>query len=430
MKLISYKLRNFSFYKILRNLYFALIDIYGTISFLLYKKYTKHIVYLRDKNFATFFGYHDKIPFSADGFKVLAMSVETTDKKPESECTPMNLGYFTKNEIGDFSEFIQFAETTTWCWQQGCMLQWHPTEPNKWVIFNALVNGDYGSVVFDIDKGLPVKKYSHPIYSIDPTGINAVTLNFSRLGIRRPGYGYTLLPNTTSGNSAPEDDGLFIFSLTNSDKEILVSLAELAIEVDILHMQHYVNHATFSPDGKQIAFFHLWVDSNSNHTMRFFSYDINTCERFLLEDKRKVSHYCWINSKEILATVFNKYSNTWEYLTYTTDKAYQAQTTSIDLKTDGHPMRSPTDKNIFVTDSRINRRRKDSIILFNEETNKTATIANFFIPVVYKGQVRCDLHPRWDRHGRLIMADVVLNRKRAIAIVKAEPFINRIMPNR
>jgi len=45
---------------------------------------------------ATFFGYHDKTPFSADGSKILAMSIEASDRKPESECTPMKLGYFVK----------------------------------------------------------------------------------------------------------------------------------------------------------------------------------------------------------------------------------------------------------------------------------------------------------------------------------------------
>lgn len=389
---------------------------------------TNSILFLADGRRPTFFGYHDKTPVSADGSKILAMSVVASDKKPESECTPMKLGYFAKKQMGDFeNNFIPFAETITWGWQQGCMLQWHPMKLNSQVVFNTLVDGAYGSVVFDIDQGVVVKKYKNPIYAIDPKGKLAATLNFSHLGRLRPGYGYGLLADSTSEMMASEDDGLFVFALETGEKRLLVSLAALANEIkQSVGYDHYINHATFSPDGKRIAFFYLSVDSDSKKSMRFFAYKIETHERLLIEDKKTVSHYCWISNENVLATVQGSEKNSWVYCTYRTEKAPQGKRIDLDLKTDGHPMRSPVHKNLFVTDSRLNRRRDDYIILFNKNNYKIVYVNHFFIPTAYRGQVRCDLHPRWDREGKFIVADVVEKGKRAMAVVNVQAAIEEV----
>src|SRR5690606_20865218 len=108
---------------------------------------------LSDGGRPTFFGYHDKTPFSADGTKILATSVTASDTRPESECSDMRIGYFrhdpeTCEPIGDF---VPLATTTTWCWQQGCMLQWDPANADRWILFNALVDGRYGAIRFDVE---------------------------------------------------------------------------------------------------------------------------------------------------------------------------------------------------------------------------------------------------------------------------------------
>jgi len=387
-------------------------------------------VILSNKKSPTFFGYHDKTPFSGDASKILAMSVTASDTRPESEGTAMKLGYFAKNEKGEFEKrFIPFAETTTWCWQQGCMLQWHPSQPNSQVVFNALVDDAYGSVVFDIKQGKVVREYPYPIYSVAPTGTYAATLNFSRLGRLRPGYGYGLLPDSTAKSLVPEDDGLFVFDLQSAERKLVASLPELAKGAGEQGCQHYINHATFSPDGKQIAFFHLWVDSDFNRGMRFFLYNLETQETLLMEGEKKVSHYCWISDEEILATVQADRKAPWEYCTYRTKRVSHANNFGLSLKTDGHPMRSPVVKELFVTDSRANRIREDNVVIFNKINCKKVTVARFFMPVAYRDQVRCDLHPRWDREGRYIVADIVSKGRRAMAVVNIQAALGRLKDN-
>ena len=118
----------------------------------------------------------------------------------------------------------------------------------------------------------------------------------------RPGYGYALLPDDTAGEQAPENDGLYLLVLKSGDRWLLVSLADLAKGAGDLSAQHYLNHATFSPDGKRIVFFHLWLTEGGERQNRLCVYDLELDRLRVLEAARSVSHYCWLNPREIMVT--------------------------------------------------------------------------------------------------------------------------------
>ena len=366
---------------------------------------------------ATFFGYHDKTPFSLDGTKLLAMSFEANDREPASECGPMSIGFFSINSEKRDQGLEVFAQTTTWCYQQGCMLQWHPINSNSEVYFNDVVDGQYGAVHFDIDQSAVVRKYHHPIYSLDPTGRYGTTLNFSRLGRLRPGYGYGLLPDSTIGEQAPDDDGLLLLDLQSGEVDLIVSLAELAQSGGDPNSEHYVNHATFSPDGKRVVFFHLWSREQDagGRGLRLCELDIQSREWRVIESRRIVSHYCWRDSRSFLATTLDT-SRNWQYTIY--DVIDNTRTDlHLPFKEDGHPMFHPTDKNIIVTDTYPDRRRDQHLCIVNLETKESFEIATLYSPMRYQGQVRCDLHPRWDREGRYVAVDSTFSGRRSLVIV-------------
>ncbi|WP_155988459.1 hypothetical protein [Thioalkalivibrio sp. AKL19] len=372
---------------------------------------------LSDGDRCTFFGYHDKSPFNEDGSKLLAMSVTASDSDPESECAPMRLGYFCKQVDGVFGQqFIPFAETSTWCWQQGCMLQWHPVHSYTQVFFNALVNDDYGSICFDVTKNRVVLEYHYPIYSLDPAARYAVTLNFSRLGRLRPGYGYALFPDATADEPAPEHDGLFLLDLQSGSRRLLVSLASLAQSAGDAGAQHYVNHATFSPDGKKIVFFHLWsYEGDKGRGLRVCEVAVDTGNWRELESERMVSHYCWRDGQKFLATTREK-SGKWHYALY--DLIDRTRTDlGLPFNEDSHPMFHPSDHNIIVTDTYPDRRRDQHLCIVNLNKRTSKEIAALYSPVRYRGQVRCDLHSRWDREGRFVAVDTTAYGKRKMLLV-------------
>lgn len=378
------------------------------------------LIHLSDGNNPTFFGYHDKTPFSGDGTKILAMSIAIPDTKPDGECTTMKLGYFAKNQSENFDNtFHSFSETNTWCWQQGCMMQWHPIHNNTQVFYNKLLNNSYGSEIFDITNKKIIRRYNHPIYSLNPTGKAAVSLNFSRLGRLRPGYGYPLLPDRTEQIKAPEDDGLFVFDTAVGERRLLINLNSLSKDVKDYDHHHYINHATFSPDGERLVFFHLWgVEKGKWKGLRFCEADLNTGGWHVIESKRIVSHYCWRDPDTILATV-KENNGPWNYVLYDL-RTRQLCDLGLPLKKDGHPMYHPKNKNIFVTDTYPDFSRDQQLNVINISTTRINKLGPLFSPFKFFGIVRCDLHPRWDRDGRYVLVDDASMGRRQLLVFEIE----------
>lgn len=370
--------------------------------------------FLSDQGQPTFFGYHDKTPFSGDGRKILGTSIALSDTRPENECTQMQVGYFPA-DMQAGTEFVRLTTTTTWSWQQGCMLQWNPGNPAREIVFNSLVDGVYGSVLLDCSDGSIVRQFSAPIYSMDPAGRFASTLNFSRLGRLRPGYGYHTLADSTLGDTAPENDGLFLLDMRSGEKSLLVSLATLAAQVRQDSSEHYVNHATFSPDGKYLVFFHIWTRAQVN-LMRVCAIKIDTGECFAIETERVVSHYCWRSEEELLATT-REPSGKWHYTLYSLSDLSRRDL-GLPLDADGHPMFHPSDKDIVITDTYPDRRRDQHLCVVNVRTAAVEEVATLYSPFRYRGQVRCDLHPRWDRAGRCVAVDTTSRGRRELAVVQ------------
>jgi hypothetical protein len=369
---------------------------------------------------AVFFGYHDKTPFNKNGDKVLAHLARIKKPSISDECTSIELGYFQKGDNGQFkNHFIKITETTTWSWQQGSMLQWNPACSDRQIYFNDLVKGIYSTQLFDLEYNRIVKTFNRPIYSLSKDGKMAVSLNFSRLARLRLGYGYALLKDENSFDSASAEDGLFLMDLENGKSSLIVSMAEMVKALPHGNREgHYLNHANFSPDGSCIAFFHIWNDTLSRkRKIRLCIYDLNSQTVSLIEDKRLVSHYDWIGSDTLLVT--NRDSALkWHYSLYNVNDLSRIDL-KTPLKTDGHPMVNPANKNYAITDSIPDKRRDQHLFLMDLQSGSTTEIAAFYSPQFYKGPVRCDLHPRWDRNGKYICLDTIFKGKREISLLNS-----------
>ena len=379
-------------------------------------KITIEKYFVRDSGIC--FGYHDKTPFSYDNTKLLAMNITHNQTNPNSECKEIEIGYFEINKSCPNDNFIMLSTTDTWCWQQGCMLQWDPRDPNNRIIYNALVNKKYGAEIFDIQMQRIIKTFPEPLYSISPDMEHGISLNFSRLGRLRPGYGYELIKDKSMIDPAPKDEGLKLINLNTNQTLLLISLSELSKQVQAQpDAEHYINHASFSPFGDRIVFFHIWKLPKSNkREIRFCFYDIDTSNFGVIEDKRTPSHYCWKDKDTILATNID-HNRIWNYTLYNI-----IQNTKLDLDIgliqDGHPMFSPVDNDIFITDTYPDKRGDQHLCLVNLKKKTTHELISFYSPYEFRGQVRCDLHPRWDRQGKKICVDNTVLGNRLMSVVK------------
>ncbi|NWH05785.1 TolB family protein [Desulfobacter latus] len=388
---------------------------------ILLQKYTV----LSNGSAPTFFGYHDKTPFSEDGKKILAMSITADDRKFLNECTPMDIGFFQKQSNEKFgNRFFPFSKTMTWCWQQGCMLQWFPNHSNTKVIYNTLVDNSYGSEIFDLESNSVTLQYHYPIYSIDPKGKTALSLNFSRLDRLRPGYGYKLFPDPTENIEAPNDDGLFVIDMQTGKHEIIINLNQLRSEANrnscqnLKDVQHYINHATYSPDGKKILFFHLWAKKNrKGQGMQICIMEVFSGKWFVLESERRVSHYCWKNNYNVLATTQNE-KGQWNYTLYDLNTK-KNQDLGIEFVKDGHPMFHPTNKHLFITDTYPDKLSDQYLYCVDINSKHIEKMASLYSHFRYQRQVRCDLHPRWDREGNYVIVDSTVFGKRKMILFKS-----------
>jgi len=368
------------------------------------------LVRFGSKKSHTFFGYYDVTPFSSDDQMILVGKVPVNIKKNGK--SKMELGfYLLKNpEI-----FHKFAETETWCWQQGARLRWLPGS-NTHVFYNCLIEDRYCSIVQEIESGSITKKYDYPFYDISPNGKWGLSLNFSRLQRLRPGYGYDNLPDPTIEDNVPEEDGIFLVDLSTNSIVLNIPLKQM---LDFPHKQmrsesqHYFNHLSFSPGSTKFLFFHLWQNSNRRYS-RLFIYNLKNSQLELVENDLGVSHFTWKNDQEILctATLPDGKIGYFEYNLIANSKRQIGQNILI---SDGHPTYLKVGDSI-ISDTYPDKYQDRTIFQF-DKIEKKKELLTVFSPFQYQGEFRCDLHPRLSNKLDKIAFDSAHNGVRSLYVM-------------
>lgn len=362
----------------------------------------------------TFFGYYDVTPFDLGERYLLAAQVSASGKTTPS-LTPLSLGYYDLEEPKPV--FHEIGQTSTWCWQQGCRLQWFPFSGRKAVLYNRVIEGRYGCVIQDIFSKELLRTFQNPIYAIDPKGQWALSLNFSRLQRLRPGYGYANLPDRTENQAAPEEEGIWKINLENGVAELLISLRTISEWEPLPGMAqatHYFNHLHFNPSSSRFLMFHIW-EQNKKRRTRLITADLNGQNRFPLINEGHVSHYAWKSENEIIAYATHAGTGT-RYYQYR-DQSQERMVVGKDhLTEDGHPSFSP-DGSILLTDTYPDKNRHQHLLLYKIKEGRLQRLESFFSPMRYYGEQRCDLHPRWSPSGNQICIDSAHESHRAVYVI-------------
>lgn len=368
-------------------------------------------------NKQTFFGYYDKTPFSLENDKVLAMVAKNTNDSPKPD-DELIVGYFLLN---DPTTIHTVGKTSSWCWQQGCRLQWFPENQDTLIIYNTLVDNKYGAVIQNIQTKDIIRYYQFPIYDVDKSGSWAISLNFSRLHRLRPGYGYCNLPDLTISDLCPSNDGVWRVDLLTGCAELIISLNELFKIQPKSTMEgatHYINHLSFNPSGTRFMFFHLWMKDGKKRS-RLFTSDLNGSNIHLLANDDMVSHYTWKNDNELLVYSYHEETGL-KYHLYKDMTDERNIIGSNILNEDGHPSYSPNGK-LLLTDTYPDKYSERKLLIF-DSIDKLYVIGAFHNPFnFFRGVNRCDLHPRWDRKGEYICFDSPHEGMRELYVIKIDP---------
>lgn len=358
----------------------------------------------------TFFGYYDKTPFSTDDRTVLGMVCLKNSKHEVA------VGYF---DLTDNNAFTSVGVSETWSWQLGARLQWHPVNGNDTICYNKMVDKGYGSVFQNIKTKKIERHYNYPIYDIRHDGRYALSLNFARLHRLRPGYGYGNLIDTTAGSNCPRDDGIYLIDLDTGDRDLIISLESIVkvrTQTSMAGAEHYFNHLSFSPDGARFMFLHLWVVKGKRFS-RLITSDMHGSGLYVIEDGVNMSHYAWKSAKELLAHTSSKPFGTKFYL-YEDTTPNRSIVGKNQLVEPGHPSYSP-DGNLLIVDTYPNKYGNQKLTLYTANGDLIENIGNFYSPSEFSGAEKCDLHPRWSRHGDYICVDSAMSGHRAMYLIKS-----------
>jgi len=96
-----------------------------------------------------FFGYYEKFPWDVTGRYLLALEVDFINRSPD----PDDIARICLIDTEDGNSIRVLAETRTWNWQQGCMLQWLGSAPDRMIIYNDRDGDQFVSKVMDVVTG-------------------------------------------------------------------------------------------------------------------------------------------------------------------------------------------------------------------------------------------------------------------------------------
>lgn len=338
-----------------------------------------------------FVGYHDHDPLSSDGEFVLCHRV---DRKFTETIEP------EEGEVGLMSvangKFFVLARVRALNWQLGSRVQWLD---NNRIIYNDIVNGLQCSVVLDSRSGKCHNVIPWPFWAVSPDKQLGVSLNFSVLSEKRPGYGYC--------GASPDGDRdiLRVFDLESHRVVFEHDLSEIAEQLEIEFPENragYLNHVCWNHSSNKFVTVLSWESSVLRRRVIYgILVDLESSTFKILNSSGFFSHLTWLNDESLIA-----------FVEVNGRRAYQMWCEADGWSEligfpheDGHPT-IDADGNAVYVDSYPDRFSRIDLfrcsLKSDDAPSKLLTVAH---NPQYTGPLRCDLHPRFSAMHKKLVCD-------------------------
>ncbi|MCK5209835.1 MAG: hypothetical protein KAQ79_17500 [Cyclobacteriaceae bacterium] len=366
------------------------------------------------------FGYYDKKQFNKSNTKLLGMEVDFEMRSPTRDDV-IKMGYI---DLEDNDKWIEIGESRSWGWQQGCMLQWVPGSDNK-VIWNDRRGTEFVSILKDVETG-EERIIDKAIYTLSPDGKFAVGTDFARIQNYRKGYGYPGGVDPYKHQNAPRKSGIYKIDLESGKSKLIISYKGISKipnnGEDISMKWHYFNHLLISPDSKRFIFLNRYWDApipdevlnnveeynkiRSNYTTLMFTAGVDGKDVYLLDPSGKTSHFIWKDPNRITAWTrpVGMKQGFYEFEDRTSNIRRVGEGV---MKVNGHNTFLPGTNNEWILNDTYpqGEAREQVPYLYHEKTNKRIDLGRFHEPIAYKGEWRCDTHPRSSNDGNYVCID-------------------------
>lgn len=364
------------------------------------------------------FGYYDKWQIDPTGRYALGMEADMIFRSPQPDDS-LKIGLI---DLDNNNKWQEIGSTKAWGWQQGCMLQWIPGSSEE-VIWNDREGARFISRIVNIKTGKE-RILPKAIYALSPNGDYAIGTEFNRIQYMRPGYGYAGIPDPYEHVKTPKDIGIYKINLKTGDHQLIISMeqaARIAHQDQALeNFWHYFNHLLVSPDGERFIFLHRWREvmgerakrATGGFITRMFTADKNGDDLYVLDPSGKTSHFIWRDPQHVCAWTQPAGRKAAFYLFK--DKTEEVLIVGEEsMKENGHNTYVPNTNNEWILNDTYpyhNPEHKQTLYLYHVPTKRKVILGKFFEPRKFKGEWRCDLHPRCDQQGNRVFFDSTHNK--------------------
>jgi len=398
------------------------------------KQIVKHhvdVIPMGNDDYHYFFGYYDKTPWSVDSKQLLAMrnSFAWRDPKANEE---LELGFIACDRPG---RFVPFGKTQAWNWQQGCMLRWLN---DGRISYNQRLNDDsFANILYDPVSGSE-ERLPWAVYDFSQNMKVAATLNFERTSNCRPGYGYFDCVDKFASESAPSEDGIYLFDPTNSlpKREMVYSLAEalnVVSDKPSTGDMCWFNHILFNPLGTRFVFlFRSATELAPGHRgfkTRMFVMNVDGSNPKCIIENFGISHFDWYDDEHLLVWLWDYTQDAEEanggYFMINIRNGEKRIFGEKYFNMDGHCSFSPDQKYMLTDTYPKGANNEQSLLLYDIDEDSCIEIAALRSNAPASDSCRCDLHPRWSRDGKMICVDSSHEDFRGIYILSIAKLINK-----
>lgn len=279
------------------------------------------------------------------------------------------------------------------------MLQWRPKHARQF-LWNDREDGRFVTRIHDLDTGT-TRTIPHPIYHVHPEGRLALTTAFERIQNLRPGYGYAGVADTHADEPAPPEHGIALLDLETGERTMLVTLPQLvAIPYEKARLAdeiHYANHVQWNPSGTRFLFLHRWRSKHfRGFETRLFTAARDGSDLRMVSDRPGLSHFEWWDDDTIHIhrgnyVLLHDRPHAPERIVFEAPNGHQSAVPGTPwILTDTYPRGNPPEQWLY---------------LFHRETGEILPLARFAAPTPYRGEWRCDLHPRLGPRGEWAYVD-------------------------
>jgi hypothetical protein len=352
-----------------------------------------------------FANYYAINAWSADNRYAVVLETDVKGRLP-TEADVATLGVV---DAQDNNRFIPLTETRCWNFQEGTMAHWIGS---RQFIFNDLVDGKFVAVVYDMDAKTR-RVAGFPVSAVSADGKWAVSINYARLRLTRPDYGYGGNGQDTRADTVwPEDDGLWLVDLVNGGAKLIVPVASVRDrmpQVTDPKALAYFCHTVFSRDGSKIFWLARTVENlAAQQKVSKWETTAFVCDRDggnvvrCFPDGWGGSHFNWLPDGRMVVTAKWKDAAFWSHVLFTPGKDDHVRLGGGLLDFDGHCVYS-YDGQWMSTDSYWDKLNDRKLVVMRAADQAILPLGTFFVPDIYRESYsRCDLHARWRPDGKML----------------------------